>query len=88
MIVPAVLSAEIPEDALPGTLVVDINATDLDEGTNAELHFFFEDSSGSFVRVLDPFQINELSGEVTVSNLLNREVQEQYDLTVSADKQS
>ena len=61
--------------------MVNVTAVDTDDGANADLHYFFM-SGGSTVPSVSPFQINENTGVVTTSNLLDREVQEKYDLTV------
>ena len=79
-------STTIPEDASPGSVVNTVNATDLDEGVNAELSYFFSVTVDN-VENLEPrtevFRIDERSGEIQTTNILDRETQAKYDLTVS-----
>ena len=60
-------------------LVVDLDATDLDFGQNADLVFAFQDSvAGTSL----PFSIDSSTGEITVVGLLDRETIDTYAFEV------
>lgn len=59
-----------------------VNATDLDQGSNAELSYFFS-VDGNLEPRAEVFRINQMSGEIQTTNILDRETQAVYDLTVS-----
>ena len=80
---PTTIYAEIPESSFPGSFVVNVTAVDTDDGANADLHYFFM-SGGNPVPTVSPFRIDESTGVVTTNNLLDREIQEKYVLTVCA----
>ena len=71
----------IPENSPEGTFVVQVQATDEDTGTNAEINFAFEESSAE-----NPFTIDSSTGYITVSNsnLLDRETATLFQFSVLA----
>ncbi|XP_022055843.2 protocadherin Fat 4 isoform X3 [Acanthochromis polyacanthus] len=65
----------LPEDSPIGTVFAMIMASDIDEGVNGEIRYFMED--------LDvPFAIEETSGELFTTGILDRETVAIYRLTV------
>lgn len=80
---PLEVNLTIPEDTLPGYVIVDsINATDLDRGLNAEIRFLI--LSGD---VTNSFTIDERTGQIVISSPLDREMGVVIDLTVAARDQ-
>ena len=75
-------STDIPENASPGSVVTTVNATDLDQGPNAQLSYFFA-VNGQLESRVDVFRINQMNGEIQTTNILDRETQAVYDLMVS-----
>ncbi len=73
----AVYYANISEHAQSGVMVIQVEAMDLDDGSNAEITFTM---SGS-----NKFTINTVSGEIiTMANDFDREMEDSYTLTVTA----
>ena len=80
---PLAMEVTIPEDTPTGYVLVEsINATDADRGLNAEIRFLITDGD-----VTNSFTIDEVSGEITVSSPLDREVSTTLVLTVAARDQ-
>lgn len=77
---PRVVDLTLPEDTAPGYVIVDaINATDADSGDNAVVRFSITNGA-----LRESFDIDETSGQITVSGPLDREVQSVLNLTVVA----
>ena len=77
-------TAFIPEDSIPGDLVLTVNATDADSGTNAELLFslnFLGDSEAESNFII----VDAAVGEILISNtsLLDREATPSYTLRIN-----
>ncbi|XP_069510308.1 protocadherin-10-like isoform X2 [Ambystoma mexicanum] len=70
------------ENAPRGTLVIKLNATDLDEGTNGEVEYSF--SGHAPQRVRDLFLVEPRSGQVRVKGVLDFEKASLYELYVQA----
>lgn len=70
--------AAISEDALPGTVILQINTTDLDVDLKTPLDLYI--SSGD---VMSQFQIRQ-TGEIYVAKSLDREFISQYNLNIVA----
>ena len=72
----------IPEDSVPGDVVLNVNASDADSGSNQELVFRLEFMSNESKM---NFVIDEGTGILTLSNMsnLDRERTSTYDITVS-----
>uniref|UniRef100_G3Q1C0 Cadherin domain-containing protein n=1 Tax=Gasterosteus aculeatus TaxID=69293 RepID=G3Q1C0_GASAC len=82
-----VYSVTLSENAPIGTTVVQVNATDLDEGKNGEVYYSFGNSVSNELFTL--FDINTATGEICVKGLIDyekrdREKQSHYDLTITA----
>ncbi|XP_075902923.1 protocadherin alpha-5-like isoform X4 [Nelusetta ayraudi] len=72
----------VPENASTGTAVIQLNATDLDEGLNGEIRY-------SLIKRVnaDPsnmFNLNSETGEITVKGALNYEETARYEVRVQA----
>lgn len=73
---------ELPEDAAPGVLLVDLNATDADEGTNAKIVYSF--SSHVSPKVIETFRIDPDTGHLTLLRKVDFETDDLYDVDVQA----
>ncbi|CAM5160406.1 unnamed protein product [Natator depressus] len=71
------------ENAANGTLVIKLNATDLDEGINKDISYSFS----SFVPLSgrDVFTIEPNTGEIRIKGQLDFEKNKVYDLQIQAD---
>ncbi|XP_027133960.1 protocadherin alpha-8 isoform X34 [Larimichthys crocea] len=77
-----VYSVTLKENAQIGTTVVQVNATDLDEGSNGEVVYSFSKSINQ--NILKLFDINPLTGEITVKGLIDYEVKDKYEIEIEA----
>uniref|UniRef100_A0A4W3JTE8 Cadherin domain-containing protein n=1 Tax=Callorhinchus milii TaxID=7868 RepID=A0A4W3JTE8_CALMI len=75
-------STSIQENTPKGTVVIQINAVDLDSGANAEVKYSFSSHSSDRGRKL--FQLDSETGEIKVQSVLNFEVANVYELYVQA----
>ncbi|KAK1343382.1 hypothetical protein QTO34_016162 [Cnephaeus nilssonii] len=73
---------QLREDAPPGTLVVKLNASDPDEGSNGELGYSLSSYTSDRERQL--FSIDARTGEVRVSGALDYEEASSYQIYVQA----
>uniref|UniRef100_A0A8C3QZ91 Protocadherin gamma-C3 n=1 Tax=Cyanoderma ruficeps TaxID=181631 RepID=A0A8C3QZ91_9PASS len=80
----SVYRASILENSPSGTLVVQVHATDLDEGPNGEVRYSFSNTT-SKVRQL--FSVDPHSGEVRVNGTLDYEEASSYEIYVQATDQ-
>ncbi|XP_063060210.1 protocadherin gamma-C5-like [Engraulis encrasicolus] len=74
--------ASVKESAGIGQSVLTIMATDLDEGLNGEVEYFFSEHTSELVK--RAFDVNSQSGEVTVVGKLDYEDVKMYMFDVSA----
>uniref|UniRef100_A0A8C9TQ09 Cadherin domain-containing protein n=1 Tax=Scleropages formosus TaxID=113540 RepID=A0A8C9TQ09_SCLFO len=74
-----VYKASILENSAKGTRVLQVSATDADKGANGEVTYAFSRGSLS-----DLFDINTLTGEITVGALIDFETSKQYEINVEA----
>ncbi|XP_072001841.1 protocadherin alpha-8-like isoform X11 [Engystomops pustulosus] len=72
----------VPEDAPVGTLVVRLNATDLDQERNGEIMYAF--SKLSSTKIMRIFSLNSQSGEIKLKETLDFETTKRYELQVDA----
>ncbi|XP_067851884.1 protocadherin alpha-C2-like [Heptranchias perlo] len=70
------------ENAPKGTLLMKINAADLDEGANAEIKYRFGNYVSQKVREL--FNLDSETGEIRVKGLLDHENSDIYEIAVQA----
>ncbi|XP_069563501.1 protocadherin-16-like [Brachyistius frenatus] len=68
--------AQISENQPPGTSVVTVSASDLDQGTNGQVTYGGISDKG--------FTINPVTGVITTTKSLDREIQDDYVVTVYA----
>ncbi|XP_036431569.1 protocadherin alpha-8-like isoform X2 [Colossoma macropomum] len=77
-----VYSAMINENALVGTTIIQVNATDLDEGLNGEIVYSFGNHDNDKLQRL--FDINSLTGEIIVKGLIDYEGKDSYEIDIQA----
>uniref|UniRef100_A0AAZ1XNV6 Cadherin domain-containing protein n=1 Tax=Oreochromis aureus TaxID=47969 RepID=A0AAZ1XNV6_OREAU len=76
---------KVMENSPTGSLVVDLNATDLDEGLNSDISYSY--SLYTSEKTQETFNLNPATGEITVKGMLNYEDFRIYDMEViAADK--
>ncbi|KAM6056388.1 protocadherin-10-like isoform 4-T4 [Chlamydotis macqueenii] len=75
-------SVSLPENTPPGTLVIQLNATDLDEGPNGEIEYSFSGHAPPRVREL--FHVEPRSGQVLLKGPLDYERASLHELYVQA----
>ncbi|KAJ8342522.1 hypothetical protein SKAU_G00324500 [Synaphobranchus kaupii] len=68
--------AQVSENQAPGTAVLTVSASDRDQGTNGQVTY------GGIVE--DGFTINPVTGVISTTKTLDREVQDRYTVTVYA----
>ncbi|XP_060109592.1 protocadherin alpha-5-like isoform X7 [Heteronotia binoei] len=79
----SVYRVKLLENAANGTLVIKLNATDLDEGINKEISYFFSNNvPSSFTKV---FSISSNTGELRVFGKVDFEDVNLYNLQVVAE---
>ncbi|KAM9357316.1 protocadherin alpha-8-like [Symphorus nematophorus] len=77
-----VYSVMLDENAPVGTTVTQVNATDLDDGTNGEVVYSF--SSIVNRNILKLFDINPSTGEIIVKGPLDYEQKDKYEIEIEA----
>ncbi|CAF95303.1 unnamed protein product, partial [Tetraodon nigroviridis] len=77
-----VYSADVPENVAAGTSVIKVKATDLDEGANGEIEYFFGGQQDR--RTFDIFDLNKETGEIKVKGGIDFEKVEVFKLDVHA----
>ncbi|XP_034453487.1 protocadherin alpha-2-like isoform X19 [Hippoglossus hippoglossus] len=75
-------SAILNENTLPGTLVVQVNATDSDASANSEIVYSFGKEVDSNVQKL--FTIDAETGEIKVIGVIDFEVKKSYEIDIQA----
>ncbi|XP_076875510.1 protocadherin gamma-C5-like isoform X50 [Brachyhypopomus gauderio] len=70
------------ENSPPGTLVTILNASDADHGLNGEILYSFNKYTLSHIQNL--FSIDPVTGEITVTGVVDHEQERVYDVTVQA----
>ncbi|XP_060935151.1 protocadherin alpha-C2-like [Limanda limanda] len=73
---------KILENSPIGSLVIHLNATDLDEGSNSEITYSY--SLYTSEKTQETFNLNPSTGEITVKGMLNYEDFRIYDMEVIA----
>nr|XP_019951536.1 PREDICTED: protocadherin alpha-8-like [Paralichthys olivaceus] len=77
-----VYSVMLNENAPVGTTVIQVNATDLDDGPNGDVFFSFSSSMNQ--NILNLFDISQLTGEITVKGKINYEEKDRYEIEIEA----
>ncbi|KAM9740607.1 protocadherin alpha-8-like [Menidia menidia] len=75
-------STVLEENAPLGTTVIQVNATDLDEGSNGDIVYTFGSDVKEKIRRL--FEINTITGEIIVRGHVDFEEQDIYDIDIQA----
>ncbi|XP_062416661.1 protocadherin alpha-4-like isoform X14 [Pungitius pungitius] len=75
-------SASLQENAPVGTTIIQVNATDLDDGLNGEVVFSFGSNVKDKIREL--FDIDSVTGEIIVKSHVDFEEQDSYDIDIQA----
>ncbi|XP_072252373.1 protocadherin-18b isoform X2 [Leuresthes tenuis] len=70
------------ENSPLGTLIIDLNATDPDEGTNGKIVYSFSSHVSS--KILETFKINPENGHITLIQKVDYETTASYELDVQA----
>ncbi|XP_040200846.1 protocadherin gamma-C5-like isoform X24 [Rana temporaria] len=72
----------VMENIPPKTVVIKLNATDLDEGANSEILYSFDDHTLNAAKKI--FELNEITGEIFIKGDVDFEVARMYELFVKA----
>ncbi|XP_051936007.1 protocadherin alpha-C2-like isoform X2 [Hippocampus zosterae] len=78
----SVYKVKVSENSPKGTLVIQLNATDLDEGSNGEVFYSF--SSYTPERVRQMFSMDPDSGRITVKSNIDYEEMNSYEIYIQA----
>ncbi|XP_055498474.1 protocadherin-10-like [Leucoraja erinacea] len=76
-------SVSLRENVPPNSLVIRLNATDLDQGTNGEIVYSF--SSNNEPKITEVFTINPFSGEIHTKGILDFEKSNVFLIHVEAN---
>ncbi|XP_056662888.1 protocadherin-8-like [Monodelphis domestica] len=79
------IEVEVSEDSPEGSLLLDIDATDPDEGPSGDVVFFFGGRTPPEAQL--PFHLDPRSGHLTLTRPLDYEQKETYELDVMAQDQ-
>ncbi|XP_035016866.2 protocadherin alpha-3 isoform X11 [Hippoglossus stenolepis] len=77
-----VYSVILHENVPVETIVIQVNATDVDEGPNGDVVYSFSKSVSH--RLLKLFDINPSTGEISVKGLINFEEKDKYEIEIQA----
>ncbi|KAM8732227.1 protocadherin alpha-8-like isoform 20-T20 [Acanthopagrus schlegelii] len=77
-----VYSIMLSENSPVGTTVIQVNATDLDDGQNGEVVYSFSKSVSH--RLLKLFDIDPSTGEIIVKGLIDYELKDKYEIEIQA----
>ncbi|XP_070693461.1 protocadherin alpha-3-like [Pempheris klunzingeri] len=77
-----IYTVSLDENAPIGTLVLQLNATDLDEGSNSEIEYSFGKTQKK--KVHDTFELDSVTGEIRVKGNVDFEDTEIYRLDLQA----
>ncbi|KAM9376007.1 uncharacterized protein KZ484_008498 [Pholidichthys leucotaenia] len=75
-------SATLNENAPVGTTVIQVNATDLDEGPNGDVIYSFSNSVSQ--NIIKLFDVNPVTGEITVKGSIDYEEKDRYEIEIQA----
>ncbi|XP_061581287.1 protocadherin gamma-A11-like isoform X38 [Cololabis saira] len=75
-------SAVLNENAPIGTTVIQVNATDLDDGINGEVVYSFGNNVNQ--KLLKLFEVDANTGVITVKGLIDFETKDRYELDIKA----
>nr|XP_024660632.1 protocadherin gamma-A11-like [Maylandia zebra] len=80
----SIFKASVKENVPRGTLVVRFSATDADEGINGHVTYHFNRMSGN---VAELFHLDENTGDLTVTGIIDYEENKLYEIGVQAKDQ-
>ncbi|XP_037398806.1 protocadherin alpha-8-like isoform X17 [Pygocentrus nattereri] len=75
-------SVKLSENAAIGTTVIQVNATDVDDGANGEVFYSFGHDVDS--DLLKTFDLDPITGEIIVKGPINYEQKDQYEIDIQA----
>nr|XP_015844957.2 protocadherin alpha-7 isoform X17 [Peromyscus maniculatus bairdii] len=75
-------TVKLPENVPNGTLVIKVNASDLDEGVNGDVMYSF--SSDISPDIKSKFHVDAMSGEITVIGVIDFEESKAYKIPLEA----
>ncbi|XP_035983166.1 protocadherin gamma-A11 isoform X18 [Fundulus heteroclitus] len=75
-------TAELNENSPVGTTIIQVNATDQDEGLNGEVVYSFGNNVNNKLRKL--FEIDAITGAIIVKGLLDYEAKDRYEIDITA----
>ncbi|XP_075066086.1 protocadherin gamma-C5-like isoform X34 [Mixophyes fleayi] len=78
----SVYKVSLKENLPLKTVLLTLNATDLDDGANGEIQFYFDDHTSESAREL--FAFNEDSGEIYINGMVDFEQLNFYELSIKA----
>ncbi|XP_068437474.1 protocadherin gamma-A11-like [Clinocottus analis] len=76
-----VYAADINENAPIGTIVIRLNATDMDDSLNGNVSYSFGNVNS---KVRELFNVDLITGEITVKGQLDYEVDDSYEIDIQA----
>ncbi|XP_026094148.1 protocadherin alpha-3-like [Carassius auratus] len=74
-------SVTLKENCITGTVVIRVNATDMDEGTNSDIEYSFATLNSD---VNEFFELDQVTGEIRVKRKVDFEAAEVYKLDIQA----
>ncbi|XP_049604973.1 protocadherin alpha-8 isoform X19 [Syngnathus scovelli] len=77
-----VYSASLNENVPVGTVVIQVNATDMDQGANGEIVYSFGKEVD--LKVMELFSIDSSTGEIKVTGHLDFEASKSYEIDIQA----
>ncbi|XP_071380386.1 protocadherin alpha-3-like [Centroberyx affinis] len=75
-------SATLRENVPAGTMVIQVNATDLDQGANGEIIYSFGNEVD--LKLIDLFSVDPFTGEIKVTGLIDFEESKSYEIDIQA----
>ncbi|KAL8194400.1 UNVERIFIED_CONTAM: hypothetical protein K2H54_016695 [Gekko kuhli] len=79
---PPVSKVYLEENVPVGTVVTKLNVTDLDEGPNGEVEYFFKASNSVPQKLLSLFSLDPQTGEIRTKALLDYEESSAYEIAI------
>ncbi|KAM9313198.1 protocadherin gamma-C5-like [Gastrophryne carolinensis] len=78
----SVYKISLKENHTLNSVILTLNATDLDEGMNGEIQYYFDDHTSESAREI--FDLKQQSGEILLKGALDYEEQNFYELSIKA----
>ncbi|XP_029298088.1 protocadherin alpha-3-like [Cottoperca gobio] len=75
-------SVLLEENAPIGTIIIQVNASDLDEGSNGDIVYSLGKNVNS--RITELFHVDPNTGEISVQDLIDFELEESYEIDIQA----